>query len=391
VKIHEYQAAELLRQYGVETGAGRVAFSAGEAEAAARELGGCCVLKAQVHTGGRGKAGGIKMAASPEEAGHLAEQMLGKKLVTRQTGPEGKLIRCLSVVRCADIVSEYYLSFTIDGARARIIMLASSEGGTEIEETAQYAPEKIIREPIDITIGLRAYQTRRVAECIGLKPALYPGFVKTALNLYRLFVEKDCSLVEINPLAETADGRLMAVDAKLDFDQNAVAHHEDIRALRDVGEEDPLEVEASKYGLSYISMDGNIGCMVNGAGLAMATMDIIRHVGGAPANFLDVGGSASAEKVAAAFRILLSDKKVKGILINIFGGIMKCDVLAQGILEAAKTESPHVPVVVRLEGTNVGLGREILQNSGLRLQLAESMLQAAQSVVALANGREAMA
>jgi succinyl-CoA synthetase beta subunit len=385
VKIHEYQAAELLRQYGVETGSGRVAFSAKEAETAAGEIGGAVVLKAQVHTGGRGKAGGIRMAASPEEAGRLAGEMLGTKLVTKQTGPEGKLIRCLYVVGCVDIASEYYLSFTIDGAGARIIMLASSEGGMEIEETAKNAPEKIIREPVDVTIGLRAYQARKVAESIGVRPALYSNFVKTALGLYHLFMEKDCSLVEINPLAETGDGRLSAVDAKIDFDQNAMARHEDILALRDIREEDPKEVEASKYGLSYISLDGSIGCMVNGAGLAMATMDLIRHVGGRPANFLDVGGSAAAEKVAAAFRLLLSDEKVKGVFINIFGGIMKCDVIAQGILEAARTVSLGVPIVVRLEGTNVELGREILQNSGLDIQFAESMLQAAASIVAMAE------
>jgi succinyl-CoA synthetase beta subunit len=386
LKIHEYQAAELLGQYGVETGGGRVAFSAKEAEDAAGEIGGAVVLKAQVHTGGRGKAGGIKMAATPEEAGRLAGELLGKKLVTKQTGPEGRLIRRLYVVGCVDIVSEYYLSFAIDGSGARIVMLASSEGGTEIEETAQSAPEKIVREPVDITVGLRAYQARKVAESIGIKPALYTSFVNTALGLYRLFVEKDCSLVEVNPLAETGDGRLMAVDAKIDFDQNAMERHKDILALRDITEEDPKEVEASEYGLSYISLDGSIGCMVNGAGLAMATMDLIRHVGGYPANFLDVGGSASAEKVAAAFRILLSDEKVKGIFINIFGGIMKCDVIARGILEAAGTVSLNVPMVVRLEGTNVGLGREILENSGLDIQFAESMLQAAASVVALAKG-----
>ncbi len=392
MKIHEYQAHGLLRQYGVRVPEGRVAFDSDGVYKASCALGdGPFILKAQVHTGGRGKAGGIKRADNPEEAASLARGMFNHRLVTKQTGPEGKLITRVLVTRSVAIKKEYYLSFTVDGASAGVVMLASSEGGMEIEETAAKSPEKIIRESIDITVGLREYQLRRVAARIGIQPELFKGFAAMASGIYRLFIEKDCSLVEINPMVETDEGCLLALDAKITFDENALFRHEDILSLRDLSEEDPKEAEAAKYNLNYISLDGEIGCMVNGAGLAMATMDIIRHFGGRPANFLDVGGSATAERVAGAFGILLSDGHVKSVLINIFGGIMKCDIIAKGIVAAAEQIGVGIPIVVRLEGTNAEQGREILLKSGLSIISADTLRQAAQKAVEISRAREVSA
>jgi succinyl-CoA synthetase beta subunit len=389
MKIHEYQAIALLKQYAVPTSDGQVAASVAEAVQAQKELGlTACILKAQVHTGGRGKAGGVRRADTPEAVAKIAAEMLGGKLVTKQTGPEGKVIRRVLVTRSVNIKNEYYLSFTVDGGGAQIVMLASSSGGVEIEETATEAPQKIIKEAIDITIGLRAYQARRIAMRIGIRAELVASFIDIAQKLYRLLIEKDGSLVEINPLVETQEGRLVAIDAKLNFDQNALFRHPDVLKLRDLNEEDPREVAASQFDLNYIPLDGEIGCMVNGAGLAMATMDIIRHYGGRPANFLDVGGGATAAKVAGAFQILLADRDVKGILINIFGGIMKCDLIAQGIVTAAAKTKVNVPIVVRLEGTNAALGKEILGKSGLTIISADTLAQAAQTIVALSRRKE---
>jgi succinyl-CoA synthetase beta subunit len=389
MKIHEYQAIALLKQYAVPTSDGQVAASVAEAVQAQKELGlTACILKAQVHTGGRGKAGGVRRADTPEAVAKIAAEMLGGKLVTKQTGPEGKVIRRVLVTRSVNIKNEYYLSFTVDGGGAQIVMLASSAGGVEIEETATEAPQKIIKEAIDITIGLRAYQARRIAMRIGIRAELVASFIDIAQKLYRLLIEKDGSLVEINPLVETQEGRLVAIDAKLNFDQNALFRHPDVLKLRDLNEEDPREVAASQFDLNYIPLDGEIGCMVNGAGLAMATMDIIRHYGGRPANFLDVGGGATAAKVAGAFQILLADRDVKGILINIFGGIMKCDLIAQGIVTAAAKTKVNVPIVVRLEGTNAALGKEILGKSGLTIISADTLAQAAQTIVALSRRKE---
>ena len=371
MKIHEYQAFDLFERYGVETPERRLVRNPEEAAAAARELvGGPYMVKAQVHSGGRGKAGGV---------------MIGSTLVTRQTGPQGKIIRRVLVTRAVKIQREFYLSLAIDPEAARVVLLASAQGGVEIEQLAAESPEKIIQMPIDPYLGLQNYQARDVAVRLGLGKELYGSFVGIASGLYRLFLEKDCSLVEINPLALTDDGRLVAADAKINFDQNALMRHKDILALRDVGQEDPREAEASNFGLSYIALSGDIGCMVNGAGLAMATMDIIRHCGGSPANFLDVGGGATSEKVAGAFKILLSDGSVRGILINIFGGIMQCDVIARGIVEAAGRTTIGIPIVVRLEGTHAEEGKKILAESGLDITPAESMAQAARKIVAAAK------
>ncbi|MGD9155110.1 MAG: ADP-forming succinate--CoA ligase subunit beta [Bacillota bacterium] len=389
MKIHEYQAIALLKQYALPILDGQVALSVAEAVQAQKELGlTTCILKAQVHTGGRGKAGGVRRADTPEEVAKIAAEMLGSKLVTKQTGPEGKVIRSVLVTGSMAIKNEYYLSFIVDGGSAQIVMLASSAGGVEIEKTAAEAPQKIMKESIDITIGLRAYQARRIAMSIGIRFELVNSFIDIAQKLYRLFIEKDCSLVEINPLVETQEGRLVAIDAKLNFDQNALFRHTDILELRDLNEEDPREVAASQFDLNYIPLDGEIGCMVNGAGLAMATMDMIRHCGGRPANFLDVGGGATAAKVAGAFQILLADRDVKGLLINIFGGIMKCDLIAQGIVTAAEKTKVNVPIVVRLEGTNAALGKEILGKSGLTIIPADTLAQAAQTIVALSGRKE---
>ncbi|MET3698000.1 succinyl-CoA synthetase (ADP-forming) beta subunit [Bacillus oleivorans] len=383
MNIHEYQGKEILRKYGVSVPNGRVAFTADEAVEAAKELGtAVTVVKAQIHAGGRGKAGGVKIAKSLDDVRAYAEELLGKTLVTHQTGPEGKEVKRLLIEEGCDIQKEYYVGFVLDRDSSRVVLMASEEGGTEIEEVAEKTPEKIFKEYIDPVVGLTPFQARRIAFNINIPKELVNQSVKFMLGLYQVFVEKDCSIAEINPLVTTGDGRVMALDAKLNFDSNALYRHKDIVEYRDLDEEDPKEIEASKYDLSYISLNGNIGCMVNGAGLAMATLDIIKHYGGDPANFLDVGGGATAEKVTEAFKIILSDENVKGIFVNIFGGIMKCDVIATGVVEAAKQVSLQVPLVVRLEGTNVEQGKKILNESGLNIIAAESMADGAQKIVA---------
>ena len=386
MKIHEYQAAELFRAYGVRVPEGRAAATAEEAGEAARSLGaGPYVIKAQVHSGGRGKAGGVKFAQTAEEAEAKAGEILGMKLVTKQTGPEGRIVKRVLVSRAVEIAREYYVSLTVDGARERVVMIASSAGGMEIEETAKEAPEKIYMMEIDPYLGLTGYQAREMGKKLGLSAAEIKQFIPLSKGLYRLFVEKDCSLVEINPLAVDGEGNLIAADAKVNFDDNALFRHSENAAMRDENEEEPRELEASKYDLNYIGLDGNIGCMVNGAGLAMATMDIIQACGGRPANFLDVGGSATAEKVAGAFAILLSDAKVECIFVNIFGGIMRCDIIAEGIVEAARKLEVKVPLVVRLEGTNAEAGKKILAESGLNITAAEDMADGAEKACRLAK------
>ncbi|MBA9024884.1 MULTISPECIES: ADP-forming succinate--CoA ligase subunit beta [Bacillaceae] len=384
MNIHEYQGKEILRQYGVSVPNGRVAFTVEEAVEAAKELGtDVVVVKAQIHAGGRGKAGGVKVAKNLDEARTYAAEILGKTLITHQTGPEGKEVKRLLIEEGCDIKKEYYIGLVLDRDTSRVVLMASEEGGTEIEEVAEKTPEKIFKEVIDPVVGLTGFQARRIAFNINIPKELVNKAVKFMLGLYTAFVEKDCSIAEINPLVITGDGNVMALDAKMNFDDNALFRHKDILEYRDLDEEDPKEIEASKYDLSYISLTGNIGCMVNGAGLAMSTMDIIKHYSGDPANFLDVGGGATAEKVTEAFKIILSDKNVKGIFVNIFGGIMKCDVIAEGVVEAAKQLGLDVPVVVRLEGTNVDLGKQILKDSGLNLTPAESMADGAQKIVSL--------
>ena len=386
MNIHEYQGKEVLRKYGVAVPNGKVAFSVEEAVEAAKELGTqVCVVKAQIHAGGRGKAGGVKVAKTLDEVRTYASEILGKTLVTHQTGPAGKEVKRLLIEEGCDIKKEYYIGLVLDRATSRIVLMASEEGGTEIEEVAEESPEKIFKEVIDPVVGLTGYQARRIAFNINIPKDLVGQAVKFMMSLYTAFVEKDCSIAEINPLVVTGDGKVLALDAKLNFDANALYRQKDIVAYRDLDEEDAKEIEASKYGLSYISLDGNIGCMVNGAGLAMATMDIIKHYGGDPANFLDVGGGATAEKVTEAFKIILSDKNVKGIFVNIFGGIMKCDIIANGVVEAAQQVGLSVPLVVRLEGTNVELGKEILKNSGINITAAESMADGAQKIVSLVS------
>ena len=384
MKIHEYQAVQLFREFGIATAAGVPAFTPEEAVEAARTLPGpVYVVKAQIHSGGRGKAGGVKIAKSLEEVKDYAEKLLGATLVTKQTGPEGKVVQRLFITEGVDIEKEYYVSFAVDGQSAKIVMIASAEGGTEIEEVAEHSPEKFIKEYIDPTIGLRGYQARHAADLLGLKGDEVKQFMSIASGLYKLFLAKDCSLVEINPLAKLKDGRMVAIDAKVNFDDNALFRHKELQELRDLSEEDPKETEAAKYDLNYIPLKGNIGCMVNGAGLAMATMDIIKYYGAEPANFLDCGGGATAEKVAGAFKILLSDPDVKGIMVNIFGGIMKCDVIAQGIVEGSRQVGLNVPLVVRLEGTNAEAGKQILRESGLDITPADSMADAAQKIIGL--------
>ncbi|WLD95138.1 ADP-forming succinate--CoA ligase subunit beta [Alkalihalobacillus sp. AL-G] len=384
MNIHEYQGKEILRKYGVSVPNGKVAFSVDDAVAAARELGTeINVVKAQIHAGGRGKAGGVKVAKNLDEVRTYAEEILGKTLVTHQTGPEGKEVKRLLIEEGCDIKKEYYVGLVMDRATSRIVMMASEEGGTEIEEVAEETPEKIFKEVIDPVVGLSPYQARRLAFGINIPKELVNKAVKFMMGLYTAFVEKDCSIAEINPLVVTGDGNVMALDAKLNFDSNALYRHKDILEYRDLEEEDPKEIEASQYDLSYISLDGNIGCMVNGAGLAMATMDIIKYYGGDPANFLDVGGGATAEKVTEAFKIILSDKNVKGIFVNIFGGIMKCDIIAEGVIEATKQVGLELPLVVRLEGTNVELGKKLLNESGLNITAAESMADGAEKIVSL--------
>ncbi|ADP32122.1 ADP-forming succinate--CoA ligase subunit beta [Bacillus atrophaeus] len=384
MNIHEYQGKEVLRKYGVSVPEGKVAFTAEEAVERAEGLSSSVyVVKAQIHAGGRGKAGGVKIAKSKEEVKAYAEELLGKTLVTHQTGPDGQVIKRLLIEEGCDIKKEYYVGLVLDRATSRIVLMASEEGGTEIEEVAEKTPEKIKKVVIDPAVGLQGYQARKIAFSINIPKELVGQAAKFMLGLYKAFVEKDCSIAEINPLVVTGDGKVMALDAKLNFDSNALYRQKDIMEYRDLDEEDPKEIEASKYDLSYISLDGNIGCMVNGAGLAMSTMDIIKHYGGDPANFLDVGGGATAEKVTEAFKIILSDQNVKGIFVNIFGGIMKCDVIAEGVVEATKQVGLTLPLVVRLEGTNVDLGKKILSESGLNITSAESMADGAQKIVSL--------
>ncbi|SHN52963.1 succinyl-CoA synthetase beta subunit [Paenibacillus sp. ov031] len=384
MNIHEYQGKEVLKQYGVTVPNGKVAYTVDEAVSAAEALGSpVTVVKAQIHAGGRGKAGGVKVAKSIDEVRAYASEILGKVLVTHQTGPEGKEVKRLLIEEGCDIRKEYYVGVVVDRATGRVVMMASEEGGTEIEEVAEATPEKIFKEIIDPAIGLQVFQARKLAYSIRIPNELVNKAVKFMLALYKAFFEKDCSIAEINPLVVTGDGNVIALDAKLNFDSNALFRHKDILELRDLDEEDEKEIEASKYDLSYIALDGNIGCMVNGAGLAMATMDIIKYYGGDPANFLDVGGGATTEKVTEAFKIILSDAKVAGIFVNIFGGIMRCDVIANGVVEAAKQLGLTKPLVVRLEGTNVELGKRILGESGLNIVPADSMADGAQKIVAL--------
>lgn len=383
MNIHEYQGKQVLREYGVKVPNGYVAYTVDEAVQAAEKLGTSVnVVKAQIHAGGRGKAGGVKVAKSLDEVRTYADEILGKTLVTHQTGPEGKEVKRLLIEEGCDIQKEYYVGVVLDRATSRVVMMASEEGGTEIEEVAEATPEKIFKEFIDPVVGLTPFQARRLAFNINIPEDLLGKAVKFMSGLYDAFVAKDCSIAEINPLVTTGDGEVLALDAKLNFDDNALYRHKDIQDLRDFEEEDEKEIQASKYDLSYVSLDGNIGCMVNGAGLAMSTMDIIKHYGGDPANFLDVGGGATAEKVTEAFKIILSDKNVKGIFVNIFGGIMKCDVIAEGVVEATKQIGLEIPLVVRLEGTNVDAGKKILDESGLNITSATSMADGAEKIVA---------
>ncbi|WP_449353954.1 ADP-forming succinate--CoA ligase subunit beta [Virgibacillus natechei] len=386
MNIHEYQGKDLLREFGVKVPDGHVAYTADEAVEAAGKLGSAVtVVKAQIHAGGRGKAGGVKIAKNKEEVRTYANEILGKTLVTHQTGSEGKEVKRLLIEEGSDIQKEYYVGVVLDRTTSRVVMMASEEGGTEIEEVAKETPEKIFQEVIDPVIGLSPYQARRLAFNINIPDELIGKTVKFMTSLYNVFIEKDCSTAEINPLVTTGDGEVLALDAKLNFDDNALFRQKDVQELRDLDEEDEKEIEASKYDLSYIPLDGNIGCMVNGAGLAMSTMDIIKHYGGDPANFLDVGGGATAEKVTAAFKIILSDSNVKGIFVNIFGGIMKCDVIAEGVVEATKEVGLEIPLVVRLEGTNVDLGKKILDESGLNITSASSMANGAEKIVSMVN------
>jgi succinyl-CoA synthetase beta subunit len=385
MKIHEYQAKQILNQYGVAIPRGEVAATADEAKEIAQKLGGPVVLKAQIHAGGRGKGGGIKVAKSPDEALSLGRQMIGMTLVTHQTGPQGRKVKRLLVEEALGVARELYLGIVIDRAKECPVIMASTEGGMEIEKVAAEHPELIFKEWINPAAGLAGFQARKLAFKLGLSGETFKQAVKFLLSLYKAFQSSDASLAEINPLVVTAQGNVLALDAKMNFDDNAVPRHPDIQALRDLDEEDPLEVEASKYSLNYIKLDGNVGCMVNGAGLAMATMDIIKYSGGMPANFLDVGGGVTEEAVTNAFKILVADKDVKAALINIFGGIVRCDMIASGIVKAAKELGTKIPIVVRLEGTNVELGKQILRDSGLAFAAAASMKEAAEKVVALAR------
>jgi len=385
MKIHEYQGKQILSQYGVAIPRGEVAETAAKAGEIARKLGGPVVLKAQIHAGGRGKGGGIKVANSPQEAEALAEKMIGMTLVTHQTGPQGKRVKRLLVEEALGVARELYLGIVIDRARECPVVMASTEGGMEIEKVAAEHPELIFKEWISPAAGLAAFQARKLAFRLGLSGETHKQAIRFLLSLYKAFQASDASLAEINPLIVTIQGNVLALDAKMNFDDNAVPRHPDIQALRDLDEEEPLEVEASKYSLNYIKLDGNVGCMVNGAGLAMATMDIIKYSGGMPANFLDVGGGVTEEAVTNAFKILVSDPAVRAALINIFGGIVRCDMIASGIVKAARELGTKIPIVVRLEGTNVDLGKQILRDSGLAFTPASSMKEAAERVVALAR------
>ena len=384
MKIHEFQAKQVLARFGVTVPKGEVASTPEEARAAAERLGGRVVVKAQIHAGGRGKAGGVKLVGSPEEAARVAGDLLGKPLVTIQTGPGGRIVKRILIEESLEVAKEFYLGIVLDRASARPAFLASSEGGVEIEVTAAKSPEKILKVGIDPGLGLEAYQARRLAFGLGLGAQVRDA-VRVFTSLYRAFRDTDASMVEINPFVLTGEGQVLALDAKINFDDNGLYRHKDLIELRDLDEEDPLEVRASEHGLNYIKLEGNVGCMVNGAGLAMATMDIIQYAGGEPANFLDVGGGASEDQVRFAFEILLADTNVRAVLINIFGGIMRCDIVAGGVVAAAKTLGVQVPVVVRLEGTNVERGRKMLEESGLDFTVAQGMKDAAEKVVRLAK------
>src|ERR1700692_3578370 len=390
MKIHEYQAKAILKKYGVAVPRGEMAETREQVQAAAKKLfdagASGVVVKAQIHAGGRGKGGGVKIAKSVEEAAELGSKILGMTLVTHQTGPEGRVVRRLLIEETLPIEKELYLGIVIDRGEAKPVFMASAAGGMEIEQVAAENPDAILKEHFDPGMGLEAFQARKIAFKLGLKAQQINPAVQFLSSLYKAFLDTDSSLLEINPFITTTDGRLFALDAKINFDDNALFRHSDLRELRDITEEDPLEVEASKYSLNYIKLDGSVGCMVNGAGLAMATMDIIKYAGGMPANFLDVGGGANVEQVTHAFEILLSDKNVKAVLINIFGGILRVDTLARGVVEAANKTQIQLPIVLRLEGTNVEQGREILKQSGLNFIVAETMKDAAEKVVAAAGG-----
>lgn len=388
MNIHEYQAKELLSKYGVSVPKGRVAFTPDEAEETAKGIlknNNVCVVKAQIHAGGRGKAGGVKLAKSHSEARQYAEGMLGKKLITHQTGPDGKEVKKVLIEEGCQIARELYLGMVVDRAAQRVVVMASSDGGVEIEDVAAKSPEKILKEYIDPAVGLIPFQARKLAFGLGIDKALVNKTVKFMDGLYKAFTETDASMAEINPLVITKDGNILALDAKMGFDDNGLFRHKEVHDMRDLDEEDSKEIEASRHSLNYVALDGNIGCMVNGAGLAMATMDIIKLYGGMPANFLDVGGGANKEQVTAAFKILMSDAKVKAVLINIFGGIMRCDIIAEGVIAAVKEVGIKVPLVVRLQGTNVELGRKILSESGLNIITAEKMDEAGEKVVKAAK------
>jgi succinyl-CoA synthetase beta subunit len=383
MNIHEYQAKELLAKFGVKVPRGAVAYTVAEAVAAARRLGGpVWVVKAQIHAGGRGKAGGVKVVRAEDEVAAAARELLGKNLVTHQTGPAGREVKRVYVEEGCDIARELYLGTLIDRETGRVTLMGSTEGGVEIEEVAEHSPEKILKVAIDPASGVQPFHAREIAFGLGLEGEQVGVMVKFVIALYQAFTELDASIVEINPLVVTGSGELVALDAKMDFDDNALFRHPEIAALRDEDEEDPTEVEAGKHGLHYLKLDGNIGCLVNGAGLAMATMDIIKLHGAGPANFLDVGGGATRERVSTAFKLILSDPNVEGILVNIFGGIMRCDVIAEGVVAAAREINLHVPLVVRLEGTNVDLGKKILQQSGLPILAGENLVDAAEKIVA---------
>lgn len=385
MKIHEHQAKAILAKYGVPVPRGKVAYTVDEAVAAAEELGGGVVVKAQIHAGGRGKGGGVKLAANPQETREKAEKILGMTLVTHQTGPEGRLVQRLLIEEQLPIDKELYVGIVLDRVTGKLVFMASSEGGMEIEEVAATHPEKILKETIEPGMGLQAYQARNLAFGMGVPATSVNSAVATMTALAKAYEAMDASMAEINPLILCKDGRVVALDAKITIDDNAMYRHKDFAELRDLNEEDPLEIEASKYNLNYIKLDGNVACMVNGAGLAMATMDIVKYAGGEPANFLDVGGGANKEQIRNAFRILTSDPGVKAILINVFGGILRCDLLANGVVEAARELGVTIPIVVRMEGTNVELGKQILKDSGLNFGLADGMKDAAEKVVALAK------
>lgn len=381
MNIHEYQGKELFQRYGIPVPKGKIAYTNWQAEDITRDLNGKSVLKAQIHAGNRGACGGIKLVNSPKDAKEVSEQLFTTPLQTAQTGGQSKEVRKLLVEQQLDIAKEYYLSLVVDRENQGIAVIASSCGGMNIEAVAEEHPDQLIVEPIDLTVGMTGFEARKIAFALGFEGNAVKEFIKIIQGLYRLFRDKDCSLVEINPLILTSDNSLMALDAKLNFDDNGLMRHDDIAEMRDFAEEDPKEVEASRYNLSYIALDGTIGCMVNGAGLAMATMDIIKAYGGEPANFLDVGGGANTEKVSHAFRIILRDDKVKSILVNIFGGIMKCDIIAEGVIEAVRDIGLKLPVIIRLEGTNVEEGMRMIQECGLNLLVADSLEQAAKLAV----------